>query len=169
MNSDDWSELFNDVIPIPYEQNGQYFFIFYFCYFCYFLFFIFIIHIWIVFDLLFCILAIIIQEDEINNYFYQILEGIVSVERANLQLSLLGQGFSFLVCVTFLLFSLTNTIGDCFGENCALFGREKATATIVAQKNVVCRRLVCPQSCFSLSLSLSLFPTVLVCVRHEMN
>ena len=36
--------------------------------------------------------AIIIQEDEINNYFYQILEGIVSVERANLQLSLLGQG-----------------------------------------------------------------------------
>jgi CRP-like cAMP-binding protein len=66
--------------------------------------------------------AIIVQEDQRSDALFYITKGMVTVERASLQLSLLAPG-------------------DWFGEYAALLGQSTATASIVAQKNVAVRRL----------------------------
>jgi CRP-like cAMP-binding protein len=87
MNTDDWQELFDGLVPMPHDAN-----------------------------------AIIVQEDEPNDSLYLIDSGIVTVELGSLQLAFLG-------------------VGEWFGEHAALFGSRLATASIVAQKQVVVRRL----------------------------
>jgi CRP-like cAMP-binding protein len=87
MNTDDWQELFDGLVPMPHDAN-----------------------------------AIIVQEDEPNDSLYLMDSGIVTVELGSLQLAFLG-------------------VGEWFGEHAALFGSRLATASIVAQKQVVVRRL----------------------------
>lgn len=66
--------------------------------------------------------AILVQEDEPSEALYYIVSGMVTVERGSLQLKLLAPG-------------------DWFGEFSVLLGQATATASIVAQKSVVVRRL----------------------------